>query len=85
MRGTDPPCVSARGIRHAFADGTVALDGIDLEIEKGAFVAILGPSGCGKSTLLRLISGLERATAGDLRSTSPRTEDECPPGSRVEA
>jgi NitT/TauT family transport system ATP-binding protein len=62
----DAPCVTARGIRHVFADGTVALDGIDLEIEKGSFVAILGPSGCGKSTLLRLLSGLDRATAGDL-------------------
>jgi len=66
LANDDPPCVSARGIRHVFGDGTVALDGIDLEIEKGSFVAILGPSGCGKSTLLRLLSGLERATAGDL-------------------
>jgi NitT/TauT family transport system ATP-binding protein len=62
----DLPCVSARGIRHVFADGTVALDGIDLEVAKGEFLAVLGPSGCGKSTLLRLLSGLERATKGDL-------------------
>ncbi len=62
----DPRCVAARGIRHVFADGTVALDGIDLEVQKGEFLAILGPSGCGKSTLLRLLSGLEQATSGDL-------------------
>ena len=49
-----------------FGDGTVALEDIDLEVERGAFVALLGPSGCGKSTLLRLISGLERVSRGSL-------------------
>jgi NitT/TauT family transport system ATP-binding protein len=39
---------------------------VDLEIEKGSFVAVLGPSGCGKSTLLRLISGLETVSQGTL-------------------
>jgi NitT/TauT family transport system ATP-binding protein len=58
--------VTARGLRHVFGDGTVALDGIDLEIAAGSFVAIVGPSGCGKSTLLRLIAGLETPTAGTL-------------------
>ncbi|WP_437660815.1 ABC transporter ATP-binding protein [Sorangium sp. So ce1182] len=46
------------------ASGVVAIDGIDLDIAPGAFVALLGPSGCGKSTLLRLVAGLDRADAG---------------------
>jgi putative ABC transport system ATP-binding protein len=47
---------------------TVALRGVDLEVRKGQLVAILGPSGCGKSTLLALAAGLDRASAGDVRS-----------------
>ncbi|GAC1697180.1 MAG: ABC transporter ATP-binding protein [Candidatus Limnocylindrales bacterium] len=47
-------------------DRTVALVGIDLVIEQGAFVSLIGPSGCGKSTLLRLIGDLTPATGGTV-------------------
>ncbi|MBU2867888.1 ABC transporter ATP-binding protein [Pacificibacter marinus] len=43
------------------------IHGVDLKIEDGEFVALVGPSGCGKSTLLRIISGLEPASAGEIR------------------
>ena len=47
-----------------FADGTRAVEPIDLEIHAGETVAVLGPSGCGKTTTLRLIAGLESPDAG---------------------
>jgi NitT/TauT family transport system ATP-binding protein len=61
--------VTMRGVDKAFgagADRTIALEGIDLTIEKGAFMSLIGPSGCGKSTLLRLIGDLTPATAGTV-------------------
>ena len=59
--------VRVRGVDKVFgagADKTPALQKIDLEIPKGAFVSLIGPSGCGKSTLLRLIGDLTQPTAG---------------------
>lgn len=48
-----------------FPNGTVALQGVDLTVDRGEFVTVVGPSGCGKSTLLRIASGLETASEGD--------------------
>ncbi len=45
----------------------VALEEIDLRVERGEMVSIIGPSGSGKSTLLNLIGGLDRPTAGEIR------------------
>ena len=61
--------VRMRAVQKVFgggADQTHALDAIDLEIPKGAFVSLIGPSGCGKSTLLRLIGDLTQATGGTI-------------------
>lgn len=44
---------------------TVALNGVNIEIEQGDFVAVMGPSGCGKSTLLNVIGLLDNPTRGD--------------------
>jgi ABC-type lipoprotein export system ATPase subunit len=57
-------------LRHVFKvyrvgdTGVVALGGVDLDIARGEFLAVVGPSGAGKSTILNLVGGLDRASAG---------------------
>lgn len=62
------PVIDLRNLRKIFGYGetaTKALDGVDLAIERGEFVAIMGPSGCGKTTLLNLLGLLDQATGGE--------------------
>lgn len=61
--------VKAQGLTKVYGEGESevrAVDGLDLEIEKGEFLAIVGPSGSGKSTLLNLIGCLDLPTAGNV-------------------
>ena len=65
--GVTAPAVSLRGVSKRFGAAPV-LEGLDLEVAAGEFVAVVGRSGSGKSTLLRLILGLEAPSAGEVRA-----------------
>jgi NitT/TauT family transport system ATP-binding protein len=68
--------LSARGVRMEYRDRgsdrrsdtrLVAIEAMDLDVRDGEFVSLLGPSGCGKSTFLKIVNGLLKATAGEIR------------------
>ncbi|HTM68066.1 MAG TPA: ABC transporter ATP-binding protein [Candidatus Binatia bacterium] len=79
----DGPLIRLVGVVKEYRQGETvvrALDGIDLEIRKGEFVAVMGPSGCGKSTLMYTLGFLDRPSSGKYffegRDTSSLSEVE---------
>ena len=71
------PLVALRGVGKTFANGTVALAGLDLTVRGGEFLSLLGPSGCGKSTALRIVAGLTEPSAGSVDwQSGPAEQDE---------
>jgi putative ABC transport system ATP-binding protein len=63
-----PPLIALRGVTRSYGTGEAqvrALDGVDLTINKGEFVAIMGPSGSGKSTTMNIIGCLDRPSDGE--------------------
>ncbi len=61
--------LEAKGLKKVYGEGenrVNALRGVDLEVKKGEFVAIVGTSGSGKSTLLHMLGGLDRPTEGEV-------------------
>lgn len=60
------PIMQLRGVVKAFPNGTVALRGVDLDIEQGKVHGLLGANGAGKSTLIKILSGAYWATLGEI-------------------
>lgn len=60
------PFLELQNLQKTYPDGTRAVRGIDLRVDKGEFIVLLGPSGCGKTTTLRMIAGLEDPTGGRI-------------------
>jgi len=65
-------------VTKRYADGTVAVDDVNLDIADGEFVILVGPSGCGKSTTLNMIAGLEDISEGELRIGGKVVNDKAP-------
>lgn len=57
--------LDVRGVKRSFG-GVKALDGVDLQVEKGEIVGIIGPNGSGKTTLFNVLSGVYRADEGSI-------------------
>ena len=68
-------------VSKVYADGTLAVSDLNLDIEDGEFVVLVGPSGCGKTTALRMIAGLESISGGTL-SIGDRVVNGVPPKER---
>jgi putative spermidine/putrescine transport system ATP-binding protein len=61
-----PAAIELIALTKRFAQGSAAVDNINLRIASGSYCCLLGPSGCGKSTTLRMVAGHETVTSGDI-------------------
>ncbi|MGH8982599.1 MAG: ABC transporter ATP-binding protein [Acidimicrobiia bacterium] len=68
-------------VSKIYPGGTVAVDGLSLDIRDGEFMVLVGPSGCGKTTALRMVAGLESITSGEVR-IGDRPVNRMPPKDR---
>jgi putative spermidine/putrescine transport system ATP-binding protein len=74
---TPPPDIRLRGLVKRYGE-IAAVDGVDLDVERGEFFTLLGPSGSGKTTTLRLIAGFERPDGGVVELAGEDVSDRPP-------
>ena len=58
--------LQVRGLAKSYGPGAALFEGVDLDVARGEWVAIVGESGCGKSTLLNVLAGLDRPDRGEV-------------------
>jgi osmoprotectant transport system ATP-binding protein len=66
MDVTEDPMIRLEGVGKTYADGTVAVQELDLDVKRGEMVCLVGPSGCGKSTTLKMVNRLIEPTRGRI-------------------
>lgn len=74
---SEEPLVRCKDLHKIYKRGSESIDvlqGVDLDIPQGEFVALMGPSGSGKTTLLNLIGGLDKPTRGELQVAGTRLD-----------
>jgi energy-coupling factor transporter ATP-binding protein EcfA2 len=65
--GYGEPLIEVEGVTHRYPNGVVALEGVDLSVRRGEFLAVLGQNGSGKTTLVKHFNGLLKPTEGVVR------------------
>ena len=73
--------ITLTGLTKVYADGTVAVQDLNLTVAEGEFLVLVGPSGCGKTSVLRCVAGLESPTSGTIE-IGGRVVNDLPPQDR---
>ena len=82
--GYGEPIIEIEGLTHRYPNGVIALEGLDLTVRRGEFLAVLGHNGSGKTTLAQLLGGLLKPTGGTIRVGDDETKEQGdPPGETV--
>jgi cobalt transport protein ATP-binding subunit len=74
--GYGEPIIEVEGLSHRYANGFVALEGVDLTVREGEFLAVLGQNGSGKTTLVKHFNGLLKPTEGVVKVEGEETTDQ---------
>jgi energy-coupling factor transport system ATP-binding protein len=69
----EAPIIVVEGLSHRYPNGVVALEGVDLTVRRGEFLAVLGQNGSGKTTLVKHFNGLLKPTGGSVRVDGEET------------